>query len=73
MSKTEFAMAMPKWVADIKDEDVKSSIFALILSHNIDKKSFTEDGLKKELDDFEDLTEDQKKAVFDGIVSHKDK
>ena len=73
MSKTEFAMAMPKWVADIEDEAVKSSIFALILSHNIDKKPFTEDGLKKELDDFEDLTEDQKKAVFDGIVSHKDK
>ena len=73
MSKTEFAMAMPKWVADIKDEDVKSSIFALILSHNIDKKPFTEDGLKKELDDFDDLTKEQKKAVYDGIVSHKDK
>lgn len=73
MSKTEFAMAMPKWVAEIEDKDVKSSIFALILSHNIDKKPFTEDGLKKELDDFEDLTEEQKKAVFDGIVSHKDK
>jgi hypothetical protein len=73
MSKTEFAMAMPKWVAEIEDEAVKSSIFALILSHNIDKKPFTEDGLKKELDDFEDLTEEQKKAVFDGIVSHKDK
>ena len=73
MSKTEFAMAMPKWVADIKDEDVRSSVFALIFSHKIDGKDFTEDGLKKELDDFEDLDENQKKAVFEAILAHKDK
>ena len=73
MSKIEFAMAMPKWVADIKDEDVKSSIFALLLSHNVDNEPFTEDGLEAEIKDFEDLSEEQRKAVFDEIVAHKDK
>lgn len=72
MSKTEFAMAMPKWVADIDDEDVQGAVFALLFSHNIDKKSFTEAGLKKELDDFDDMSEKQKQRAFDLIISHKD-
>ena len=72
MSKTEFAMAMPKWVADIDDKDVQGAVFALLFGHNIDKQAFTESGLKKELDEFDDMSTEQKQQAFDLIVSHKD-
>ena len=32
---------------------------------------FNENGLKQEIDGFDDLSEEQKKEVFDLILSHK--
>ena len=71
MSNLQFMMKTPEWVKDIKDKDVFSVVYALIFSHQVDNKPFTEDGLKKEIDDFNDLTEEQKQEVFDLIISHK--
>lgn len=73
MSKIEFAVKTPDWVRKIEDKEIFSVVYALVASHQIDGKPFTEEGLKKEIDDFDDLSEKQKKAVFDEIVAHKDK
>ena len=72
MSRTEVAMAIPEWVAQIKDRKVLISVFALIIFHIIGRLPFNENGLKQEIDEFDDLSEKQKKEVFDLIVSHKD-
>ena len=72
ISKTEVAMAMPEWVAQIKDRKVLISVFALIFFHIMGRLPFNENGLKQEIDEFDDLSEKQKKEVFDLIVSHKD-
>lgn len=72
ISKTEVAMAMPEWVAQIKDRKVLISVFALIIFHIMGRLPFNENGLKQEIDEFDDLSEKQKKEVFDLIVSHKD-
>lgn len=68
-----FAMKMPDWVAQLEDKRVGRAIFTLLFSHNVDGEEFTEDGLKKELDEFEDMTEEQKKQAFELIIAHKDK
>ena len=65
-------MAMPEWVTQIKDRKVLISVFALIIFHIMGRLSFNENGLKQEIDEFDDLSEKQKKEVFDLIVSHKD-
>ena len=67
-----FAMKMPEWVAELKDETVARAIFVLLFSHNVDGEPFTEDGLKKELSEYGGLSEKQQKEAFDLIVSHKD-
>ncbi len=72
ISKTEVAMAMPEWVAQIKDRKVLISVFALIIFHIMGRLPFNENGLKQEIDEFDDLSKKQKKEVFDLIVSHKD-
>ncbi len=72
ISRTEVAMAMPEWVAQIKDRKVLISVFALIIFHIMGRLPFNENGLKQEIDEFDDLSKKQKKEVFDLIVSHKD-
>ena len=71
ISRTEVAMAMPEWVAQIKDRKVLISVFALIIFHIMRRLPFNENGLKQEIDGFDDLSEEQKKEVFDLILSHK--
>ena len=65
-------MAMPEWVAQIKDRKVLISVFALIIFHIMGRLPFNGNSLKQEIDEFDDLSEKQKKEVFDLIVSHKD-
>ncbi|MBO7132050.1 hypothetical protein J6V85_02180 [Candidatus Saccharibacteria bacterium] len=72
ISRTEVAMAMPEWVAQIKDRKVLISVFALIIFHIMGRLPFNGNSLKQEIDEFDDLSEKQKKEVFDLIVSHKD-
>lgn len=72
ISKREVAMAMPEWVAQIKDRKVLISVFALIIFHIMKRLPFNENGLEQEIDEFDDLSKKQKKEVFDLIISHKD-
>ena len=72
ISKTEVAMAMPEWLAQIKDRKVLLSVFALIIFHIMKRLPFNENGLEQEIDRFDDLSKEQKKKVFDLIVSHRD-
>ena len=72
ISKTEVAMAMPEWVAQLKDRKALLSVFALIIFHIMKRLPFNENGLEREIDGFDDLSKEQKKEVFDLIVSHKD-
>ena len=55
ISKTEVAMAMPEWVAQIKDRKVLISVFALIIFHIMGRLPFNENGLKQEINEFDDL------------------
>lgn len=71
MSGAEFTMAMPGWIAQIKDRKVLLSVFALIIFHIMKELPFNEAGLKQEINEFDDLNEKQKKEAFDLITSHK--
>ena len=70
MSKIEFAVEAPEWLKKIEDKEIFSAVYALIASHQIDGKPFTEDGLKEEIEGFSDLAEEQRKNVFDLIMAH---
>lgn len=70
MSKIEFAVEAPEWLKKIEDKEIFSAVYALIASHQIDGKPFTEDGLKEEIKDLGDLDEKQQKEVFDLIMAH---
>ncbi len=72
ITRTEVAMAMPEWVAQIKDRKVLLSVFALIIFHIMKRLPFNKNGLEQEIGEFDDLSEEQKKEVFDLIISHKD-
>jgi hypothetical protein len=46
ISRTEVAMAMPEWAAQIKDRQVLLSVFTLIIFHTMKRLPFSEDGLE---------------------------
>ena len=70
--KQAFAIQVPDWVREIKDDEVSASVYAIVVSHTISGEPFTEDGLKKEIAYLGDLTKEQEQEVFDTIVSNKE-
>ena len=52
ISRTEVAMAMLKWVAQIKDRKVLISVFTLIIFRMMRRLPFNKNGLKQEIDEF---------------------
>ena len=63
----------PKWLYEIKDNRVWATVFAILFEHQYSNEPFTEESLKQEIADLDDLTESQAQEVFDLIVKHKDK
>ena len=66
-----FATEAPSWLKAVKDKDVFSAVFGLIVSHKIGNEEFTEEGLKEELAELGTLTESQQKEAFDLMIAHK--
>lgn len=67
-----FAYKPAQWVYDIEDKKVWSAVYALLFDHQYTGKSFDEESLKKEIAEFDDLSEEQAQEVFDLIVKHQD-
>ena len=67
-----FAYKPAKWVYDIEDKKVWSAVSTLLFDHHYSGEELTEESLKKEIAEFDDLSEEQAQEVFDLIVKHKD-
>lgn len=70
--KKQFAYKPAQWVYDIEDKKVWSAVSTLLFDHQVTGESLTEESLKKEIAEFDDLSEAQAQEVFDLIVAHKD-
>lgn len=71
--KLDFACGVPEWLRNVEDRKVFSAVFGLILSHKVGGEPFTEEGLKKELADLGDLSEEQQEEAFGLMMAHRDK
>ncbi len=72
MSKENaFAIGVPAWLKDVRDEAIFSAVFGIIASHKIGGEPLTEQGLKDELAKLGNLSEAQQKEAYDLIIAHK--
>lgn len=71
MDTKAFAISVPDWVKKL-DKDIFATVFAIITDHRLSGEPLTEDSLKKEIAEFDDLTDEQQKRIFDVMLAHKD-
>lgn len=66
-----FAMRPPKWLSEIKDDDIYATIFAVIFSANIDQKNPTVSELCKAMKDMNpDWDEEKIEDTIRLILGH---